>query len=383
MNYARRLRMMLIALAALTGALVLFNFAANPLGAWRHRLVSQLYYRERAGHDHIIAPYMLQSTEPETVLVGTSRVLLGMPIEQGYKDGILNAAMAAAHAQEISRVINDALRNPHLKRIIWGVEFFSFDARLACDPDTCGRLDGSLRLLILDNLLSAQALDFSYHLLRRAFRGPSHLNRAVRQPIPWPQEYICERFANQRGGLVASGEQGALRQILLEMPVYRDTVCCSEVMAKFVKTVAKIRSHGVELIVFLPPLTEYELESIRQNGLWPAFQQWKRDLTKVLPYYWDFSGYTELARSDAMYLDVLHAKPEVGMTILRRLLGLPDSGCPQMGVVVDAGLRVDRNNIDQMLALQEEREEAANAEPNKYSDVVSRAITRQEKLASR
>jgi hypothetical protein len=376
--------MMFTALAALTGAAMLFNFVVNPFGAWRHRLVSQLYYRERAGHDRVIVPYLLQSTEPETVLVGTSRVLMGMPIQQGFKDGILNAGMAAAHPAEVAKALDVALRNPHLKRIIWGLEFFSFDARLTCDPDTCGRLDGSLRLLILDNLLSADAMDYSYHLLQRSFKGPSHLDREALEPVPWPEDYICRRFANQpAGGLVASGEQGALRQILLEMPVYRDTICCSEVMAKFARTVDKIRRRGVELIVFLPPLTEYELEAIRQNGLWPAFQKWKRDLTGILPYYWDFSGYTPLARTDTMYLDVLHAKPEVGMAILRRLLGKPDSGCPQMQVVVDAGLRVDRNNIDRLLALQDEREQAANAEPNKYSDVVSRALMRQEKLAFR
>jgi hypothetical protein len=142
-------------------------------------------------------------------------------------------------------------------------------------------------------------------------------------------------------------------------------------------------SYGTQSESDWPPLSEYELEAIRQNGMWPTFQQWKRDLAAILPYYWDFSGYTQLARTDTMFLDVLHVKPEVGMAILRHLLGQPDSGCPQMGVVVDAGLRVDSHNIDQVLALQDQCEHVANAQPNKYSDVASQAITRLEKLASR
>jgi hypothetical protein len=384
MNYRRRLRIMLAALAALTGAAMLFNFVVNPYGAWRHRLVSQIYYREREGHDRIIAPYMLQSTEPNTVLVGASRVLMGMPIDQGLKDGILNAAMAAALPEEIGRVMEVALRNPHLKRVIWGLEFFSFDARLIGNPETYARLNRNLRLLVLDNLLSAEALDYGSHLLLRAFEGRSHLDLQVREPIPWPEDYICERFVRHpERGMVATGEPGALRQITLETPYHQNANCCDEVMHNFAKTVDQIRRRRVEPIIFVPPLSEYELEAIRQNGVWPVFQQWKRDLTRILPYYWDFSGYTRLARTDTMFLDVLHVKPEVGMTILRRLLGKPDSGCAQMGVVVDAGLRVDSHNIDQVLALQDQGEQAANAEPNKYLAVVSRAITQHEKLASR
>jgi hypothetical protein len=383
MNYARRLGMMLIALAGLTGIAMLFNFMVNPFGTWRHRLVSQIYYRERGGHDRLIAPYMVQSTEPDTVLVGASRVFMGMPIDQGLKDGFLNAAMAAALPGEIGKVVEVALRNPNLKRVIWGLEFFSFDQRLTGNADTFARLDGNWRLLVQDNLLSVDALDAGYHLLLRAFDGRSHLDRQVLEPIPWSEDYICERFAHDPDkGVVASGEQVALHQIFLESPYYRNTICCGAVMANFVKTVEEIRRRGVELMVFVPPLSEYELEAIRQNGLWPTFQQWKRGLTRVLPYYWDFSGYTPLARTDTMYLDVLHVKPEVGMTILRRMLGQPDRGCPQMELVADSGLRVDSHNIDEVLALQDKREQLANAEPNKYTAVVSRAMEHQETVAS-
>jgi hypothetical protein len=75
--------MMLTALAALTGGALLFNFLINPFGTWRHRLVNGIYYRVRAGHERVIAPYLLRSTEPSTVMFGTSRVLMGIPIEQG------------------------------------------------------------------------------------------------------------------------------------------------------------------------------------------------------------------------------------------------------------------------------------------------------------
>src|SRR5579883_758409 len=193
-DYLRRLRMMLAALAGLLGAALLFNFLVNPFGAWRHRLVNGVYYRVRAGHDRVIAPYLLRGTRPNTVMLGTSRVLMGIPIEQGYKDGFLNAAMAAAKLPEIEKAVALAVKNPHLKRVIWGLDFFSFNLNFESNADTAARLGGNLRLLILDNLLSAEALDSSYHLLDRALSGRRHLDPRALEPIPWPPVFICDRF---------------------------------------------------------------------------------------------------------------------------------------------------------------------------------------------
>jgi len=107
--------------------------------------------------------------------------------------------------------------------------------------------------------------------------------------------------------------------------------------------------------------------------MWPQYQQWKRDLTGVTPY-WDFSGYNQIARTDTMFMDILHVKPEAGMTILRRLLGDADPQCRDMQIVLDAGLWMDSRDVDRMLAIQDQREQAAIAEPTKYEEVVKRAI---------
>jgi hypothetical protein len=367
--------MMLAALAALTGAALLFNFLVNPYGAWRHRLVSGIFYRVRAGHERVITPYLLRTTQPTTLMLGTSRMLMGMSVEQGYKDGFLNAGLAAARPEEIEKEVQLALRNPHLKRIIWSVDFFTFDTRLKPDPATVARLDGSLRLLILDSLLNADAFDSSYHMLLRAISGRADLDRKVLEPIPWSQTFICWRFASKaRGGLANIGDKVAMQQVVAEIPLYKGSICCSQRMAVFRRIVDTIRRAHVELIVFMPALSQFELEEIRQNGLWPRFQQWKRDIASIVPY-WDFSGYNEVAHNDVMFMDVLHMKPAVGMAILRRLLGMPDTGCKDMQIVLDSGLWVDRRNVEQVLALQDQRERTANAEPNKYFQVVSEALT--------
>jgi hypothetical protein len=73
-------------------------------------------------------------------------------------------------------------------------------------------------------------------------------------------------------------------------------------------------------------------------------------------------------------MDILHMKPEAGMTILRRLLGNGSAQCPGMKAVLDSGFWVDRNNVEQVLAIQDQREQAAIEQPNKYAEVVAKAI---------
>src|SRR5579859_7465740 len=107
MALARRLRLMLTGFFATIAVLMLFNFVVNPLGAWRHRVVPDLYRRVK--FERVVTPYLLRTAAPDTLLLGSSRVLFGMKIEQGVKDGFQNAAFSGSHLPEISKELDIAL----------------------------------------------------------------------------------------------------------------------------------------------------------------------------------------------------------------------------------------------------------------------------------
>jgi hypothetical protein len=375
MNHLRRIRMMLISLAAFTGVAMLINFLFNPFRAWPHRLISGIYYRVHVGRERVITPYMLRTVHPTTVLLGSSRVLMGIDIDQGLRDGYLNAGLSAASLPEISKEVDIALGNPRLKRIIWGVDFFAFESRWLPDPNTYERLQGNLRLRILDTLLSANTLDATYHLLDRAIGGRRGLDPSALQPIPWTPQFICRSFAaNRLIGLSNLDPVRAAVYVRWAIPMYWNYHFSGNGMAIFREIVNKVRRANVELIVFLPPMSQYELESIRQDGQWQHFQDWKRDLARTTAYI-DFSGYNEMARTDRLFMDLMHMRPEVGHTILRRLLGDSDAECgDNTRIIFASALQVNAENVDQMLALQDQREQAANVEPNKYYRAVATAL---------
>ena len=103
----------------------------------------------------------------------------------------------------------------------------------------------------------------------------------------------------------------------------------------------------MELIAFVAPVTEYELEMIRQNGRWPEFQHWKRFVADHIDYT-DFSGYNGVARSDRMFIDAWHMEPAVGAVIMRRLLGLSDCDCADAAVVWNSALPMTAHDADTM-----------------------------------
>jgi hypothetical protein len=376
MNHSRRIRMMLTMMAAFTGLLMLFNFVVNPFRAWHHKLISGIFYRVHVGRERVITPYALRTVRPSTMLLGSSRVLIGINIEQGIKDGFLNAGLSAASLPEMSAEVDLALKNPKLKRIIWGVDFFAFNVGWNPDPPTYARLKGDFGMRITDTLLSANTLDGTIHLIGRAIDGRRKLSPNALQPIPWTPQFICTRFAaDDSQGMSSLNPAAAAVHVRWGIPMYLNYRFASNAMPIFREIVEKVRRANVELIVFLPPMCQYELEALRQNGQWQHFQDFKRELARTTSYA-DFSGYNQIARTDRMFRDLMHMQPEVGHAILRHLLGEPDVDCGGSGQIISSSeLQINAENVDQMLELQDQREQMATAEPNKYYQAVASALT--------
>jgi hypothetical protein len=374
MAAARRLRLMLIGFLVAIATVFAFNYLVNPWGAWRFHLVSARYRRVTNRDERTVTPYLLHTSSPETLLLGSSRVVYGMKIEQGVKDGFQNAALSGSRMPEIAKEVDLALRNPHLKRVIWGVEFYTFDAYAdSCAPDTCARLDGDLRLELTDNLLSSDTFVASYRMVLRAMMGK--ISRAATMPIPWPGPFICGMFAHPEPPTLAGMDAARRFREVGNLPEYRRFDYSARMRQSFVDILGRLRGAHVEVIAFVPPVTQFELEMIRQTGRWPDFQAWKGFVAQHIPYT-DFSGYNGIARSDRMFIDAWHMEPAVGATIMRQLLDDAPPDCPDAAIVANSALKVTAQDAGQMQALQERRMEEATATPNVYSTTVAAAIVK-------
>jgi hypothetical protein len=84
----------------------------------------------------------------------------------------------------------------------------------------------------------------------------------------------------------------------------------------FSATVEKARAQGVEVVLVMAPMSQYELEFLRQSGQWPKFQEFKRMITGYGPF-WDFTGYNAIARTDQMFRDGPADRARKGLAALQ------------------------------------------------------------------
>lgn len=373
MRPARRLIIMLLALVALCASAVTVNYLINPYGAWRTTVIDPIFREDNDAR--MTTPYLVRTARPHTLLVGSSRVRVGMHIVQGLRDGILNGALQGADTEEAVAVVRTALRNPKLKQIVWGVDFFSFDESRKVDRDTMARLHGNAWTMFSETLLNLAALDAGRREFDRSWHGRAALRARWTIAMPWPQAELCRtRAGSDRSGLASLGDAKIQRQLVGDVPDYTGYRLSRRKLRDFAATVALARRRGVEVIVFVPPISAYVLEMIRQSGQWPAFQQWKRDLLAAGPY-WDFSGYSALSLSPEFFRDVMHFKTAVGHQLLRRLLGLDTSGCvSKTRIITEAGMWVDDRTICDVLATQDARMHAAIAYRNGFVRAAAQAL---------
>lgn len=367
MNAGRRLRLMAALTAAILAGGVALVWLLNPYGATSSRLVDPIFRRIK--YDRADTPYLLRAARPETVLVGSSRVQLGMRIEQGERDGVLNAGIRGATLAQIAAIIEVALINPRLRRIVWGVDFFAFNATWdAPDPDFNARIADRPRARIEDTLLSLTALDDGFNMLKLALMGRARLRPAMAAPAPWPRALICREYIIDRNdGLALAPPARVATQLGQIIHLYDPYTFAPRMLARFRRIVATIRARKVELILFVPPMSEYELELIRQAGDWGRFERFKRALAASSPFI-DFAAYNAMARRDDFYTQVIHFKPDAGFQILRLMLGMaaPACGADARAVNVSA-IAVNAGNIDDVLARERRMRDQAVSSPNRYA----------------
>ncbi|MBF6567841.1 MAG: hypothetical protein IVW54_03070 [Candidatus Binataceae bacterium] len=374
MNRERLLILMLLLTGTVVSVAMAANYLINPYGVWSSGLIDPVY--RRVTDNRAQMPYLLRSAKPATLLVGTSRVLLGMPIEQGCRDGVLNAGLGGGSMPQVSGIVNAALDNPQLKRIVWGVDFFQFDSGFNHDqPEMRARIQGSGATRIEDTLLSLDTLGDAADVIVRAFKGRRLLPPLRTAPIPWPTAMICWQFASEHYGLAKESPALIRTQLTQSFPgLYVHYDWSPALFGLFRSTVDRARARQVEVRLFIPPMNQYELELIRQRKLWPLFLETKRMLASVGPFV-DFSGYNQIARHDDLFIDVMHMKPPAGNQVLRIMLGMEPARCnPLATIVAESAMRVDAKSIDSAIAAQEAMRESAAIKPSRYMRRAAEAI---------
>jgi hypothetical protein len=264
------------------------------------------------------------------------------------------------------------------------VDFFAFDRNWnKDDPLFDRRIEDQFEQKVEDTIISASGFDDSFEMVKRALRGRAKLPPIATASVPWPPTLICSDLeARRKAGLAFSQLTSIQQQLLDDVPDYANFEFSQRHFELFRQSVNLARVRGIDVVIFIPPLNQYELEKIRLSGRWGAFQNFKRMLATIGPYV-DFSGYNEISRSDWMFIHLMHFKSAVGETILRILMGQPLETCGTMPeIVARSAMRVDASSIDEALNAQEQMRRAVATDDSRYARLVATVLRDRRELGT-
>ena len=411
----------LIALTAIGTAAV--NIVVDPY--WRFDLVSIEGFNAQhyAANSRLGKAGALCRIKPTQVLLGTSRVEVGIdPTHPGFADlpgPIYNAALAGSGLHELDLTIRHAVyASPNLKRLLIGLDFLMFNAhreavvngtevvdfdegRLLKSPhDSCmGRF-----FYDFDQLLGVPGLRISLGSVKKQMPEPSYRQVAgLGNWISLPDKSGFRRnFAIlERTRIARSGYRsmfGIAQERYYTSKIWRagpqQRYCFTlkgrpSTIDVFRGIVRFARASGVDVRFFINPIHARMLMAIREAGLWPQYEDWKRTLVAVLAEeakesgrpqlpLWDFSGFntvtTEVVppRGDTTtilhgFWEPSHFKYETGDLMLDRMLGYRD---PHRRLPPDFGVALTPNTIKGWIAATRAGAEAyARAQPGEIEIV--------------
>jgi hypothetical protein len=318
MGYLRRY---FATLFALLGAIALPNGLIDPFSVFGSvfgaPLIAGVNAIKSPGPDRFFKPLQMSARRPHTVLLGSSRVMMGLDPDDLSGKKAYNLGIPAATIPETIALARHALADAPVARLIIGVEYDSFDGRVDYYP--------SFRLAILgrfalwrglpDMLISDLALTRARNTFlfsRRHTPAPYRANGLRLIPDKPTEGDPTDRILQDVGDYTRLDAEltGVDRSVAR--------------VADFVASVPK----RVAVTVFVTPSHAALEEVVDREGLRPAYNAWLKSLVDICAQrgipLWDFAGYNwvttfEMAVARDVYYDGSHFRPAVGGIVLKTM----------------------------------------------------------------
>ncbi len=380
---------------ALTGtgllAIAALNALADPFEAYRWLTRESLGPHKMERNTRIAKAELVRHGPCQTMLLGSSRTEMGIDPEHPlWGDGAtLNLALGATNFIETEAVFRYAVAVQPIERVVCFADFLMFSSRRGLGEDfKQSRFDPDLAEVPyhLQLLWSENALDGSLQVLKNRQRD-RRSGYGVRGA--WTRDLNSNLIKR-------IGHRGMLRKILHSFfkpsGPYDRYEYSSDRLARFQALVEDCRTRGIRLTVVIPPIHAIQLEAIRTAGIWDAFEQWKRDLARIVSAsaadaagapaaeLWDFTAYTgfnaepfpqegDTETRMRWYWESSHFRMELGDLVLYRIHGQapPDGPLPD-----DWGIRLTPQNVEARIAQHRGEQEAWRARNAEEVEFVAR-----------
>ena len=328
-------------------AVGVFNWAIDPQDIFDTPNYLGLNHQKvkKDNNDRLYKATDIIRLQPTTLIMGSSRTKQGINPDSPWlsdRESIYNLALNGPNFYEIKEYIEHALYvQPDLQEIILGVDFFMFNQDLANQPTfKASRLNTNWYSMgdLATYLFSVDAITSSWQTIQASRQIPELATKTQGE----------NGFLPNRNSQDGENIWRFHQSIKLYYQLHSDYEFSESYWADFQEIVSLCQENQIKLTVFISPAHASHWEAIRLTGRWAIFEQWKKDLTAMVPV-WDFSGYNsitseKIAKSMENYVDNSHYTPQIGEMILQRIFGNSADNIPS-----DFGVLLTPQNLNQHL----------------------------------
>ncbi|MDP1879603.1 MAG: hypothetical protein Q8K60_01525 [Parachlamydiaceae bacterium] len=297
------------------------NYLIDPYGIYStpsERLFALTDHYEES-HLRLRKARDIVKQQPNMILAGSSRVRAGLTEEALIDTPVVNAfnlGLPGTTMEELYYYLEHAFYfQPNIKTIILGLDLFQFNLNkkinIEFDHNRLNRSTMTLKDLI-DTLFTGHALKGSFIIVKENvfYKTPKEIFEKTKESN--------FRFDKK--------EEFFLRFIMNSSEWYKNFEFDPKQIDFYQKLVNSCVEKGIDLRVFISPVSVDYCEAITIRGSWPKFERFKEIVSEIFPV-WDFSGYNSITtlaletKSGTFYSDSSHYKPVIGRMIISQLYG--------------------------------------------------------------
>lgn len=343
----------------LAASVAIFNIAIDPYLVFGVPRVAGFNARKPAvlWQEQMMKAYDVARAKPRTVLVGSSRVGLGLDARHfawpAQERPVYNLAIGGGDLYVAYRNLQNVMAQGRLESVIVGLDFEhfllpataehyaepqAFELRFAIQADgSTNTRQGRQHVRdMIQATFSLDALAQSLATVRANLAGRSFdLNAGNVETV----NAIADAYSR-----VMWSDLGHVKQMHGRMTRQLNP----QAMMELRQILELCAAHAVQVTALINPVHADYLEIWDTQGYWPVFEDWKRQLVALTTQHrdhavlWDFTGYysysTESVPVDGRDLryfwEPAHYTPELGDLIVRRILGTGDAGDASFGAIL-------------------------------------------------
>lgn len=368
MTYLKKFSLIVVLLLIIIGGV---NWFIDPFGMYWSPSIHNInkIKPEASNRVRISKPYRVEQVKPDVLLMGNSRVEMGLspyhPAFEGRTVYNLGLAGATLHSQ-IDHIYHAIETSPNLDTIVFGLDFFDFLVTpIGNETDATKtsyghrifsakgfehakkRYTERLALVYSVDALVSSILTISQQQSKVDSIGPLGLNNA--------DSYI--KIVNTEGKKPLFKQKlGFVKEKLNQKQWQLTSHEGSPVSPKFEKLLALINltsAKNINLYLFINPYHYSYLHAINQEGYFALYLQWKKILASVVrdrqskhTELWDFSGFnkytlepenlTDKNQTMHWYWEPAHYNEALGNILIKNIFSSKSS---------DFGQRLDSKDV--------------------------------------